>query len=87
MVGRPVGCPCPGRRRGGSALTTGSARVDRRVEALCGHGCGAVREYIQALRDGRPLPQFEGLDAGERRLLQQELESIMAVYGRPPGGA
>jgi len=46
-----------------------------------------VREYIQALRDGRPLPQFEGLDAGERRLLQQELESIMAVYGRPPGGA
>ena len=68
-------------------MTTGDASVDRRVEELCEHGCGAVREYIQALRDGRPLPQFDGLDAVQRRRLQRELKAIMAVYGGPPAGA
>jgi len=66
-------------------MTTGDAGVDQRVEALCGHGCRAVREYIQALREDRPLPQFDGLDATQRRQLQQELEAIMAVYGGPSG--
>lgn len=68
-------------------MTTGNPGVDRRVEELCAHGCRAVRDYIQALREGRALPQFEGLDIGERRLLQRELEAIMAVYGAPSDDA
>ena len=62
-------------------MTTGNAHIDERVETLCEHGCGAVREYIEALRAGRELPQFVGLDAVERGVLCRELEAIMAVYG------
>ena len=62
-------------------MTTGNALVDERVETLCEHGCGAVREYIEALRAGGESPHWVGLDAAERGLLCQELESIMAVYG------
>ncbi len=62
-------------------MTTGNAHIDERVEALCEHGCGAVREYIEALCSGREHPQFVGLDAVERGVLCRELENIMAVYG------
>jgi hypothetical protein len=62
-------------------MTTGNAHIDERVETLCEHGCGAVREYIEALRAGRELPHFVGLDAVERDVLCRELEAIMAVYG------
>ena len=62
-------------------MTTGNAQIDQHVETLCGHGCRAVREYIEALRSGQELPQFAGLDGVERDLLRQELENIMAVYG------
>ncbi|MFA7593075.1 MAG: hypothetical protein WCY26_04960 [Thiohalobacteraceae bacterium] len=66
-------------------MTTGDASVDRCVEEFCEQGCGSVRDYIRALREGQPLPQFEGLDAAQRRLLQRELEAIMGVYDEPPG--
>lgn len=60
---------------------TGNPKVDRCIEALCMHGCRAVREYIEALRAGSELSQWAELDFEERQLLCRELESIMAVYG------
>lgn len=60
---------------------TGNPNVDRYIDALCAHGCRAVREYIKALRAGGESPHWAGLDADERGLLCQALESIMAVYG------
>lgn len=60
---------------------TGNPKVDRCIDALCGHGCRAVREYIDALRAGDEYPHWAELDADERGLLCHELESIMAVYG------
>ena len=62
-------------------MTTGNIHIDQCVDTLCKHGCRAVRGYIEALRAGEDLSQFAGLDAAERGLLRQELESIMAVYG------
>lgn len=60
---------------------TGNPKVDRCIEALCMHGCRAVRGYIEALRAGREQPQWTDLNYAERRLLCEELEGIMAVYG------
>lgn len=60
---------------------TGNPNVDRCIDALCLHGCRAVREYIEALRAGSESEHWSELDATERGLLCQELESIMAVYG------
>ena len=37
--------------------------------------------YIEALRAGREQPQWADLNYAERRLLCEELEGIMAVYG------
>ncbi|MBI5462202.1 MAG: hypothetical protein HY941_08475 [Gammaproteobacteria bacterium] len=60
---------------------TGNPNVDRCIDVLCGHGCRAVREYIDALRAGSESTHWAELDAVERGLLCQELENIMAVYG------
>ncbi len=59
---------------------TNHPKVDHCVEALCRHGCRAVRGYIAALQTGQELPEASRLDAQERILLQQELQAIMAVY-------
>lgn len=60
---------------------TGNPKVDRCIDYLCGHGCRAVREHIDALRAGDESPHWCELDDDERVLLCRELESIMAVYG------
>ncbi|MFP5504973.1 MAG: hypothetical protein ACLGH6_02130 [Gammaproteobacteria bacterium] len=60
---------------------TGNPKVDRCIDTLCGHGCRAVRDYIDALRAGADAADWSDLDANERALLCRELESIMAVYG------
>lgn len=60
---------------------TGNPKVDRCIDHLCGHGCRAVREYIDALRAGDESPHWSELDDDERGMLCHELESIMAVYG------
>jgi hypothetical protein len=62
-------------------MMLGNALIDQRVEALCEQGCRAVRAYIEALRVDEDLPEFAGLDAGERGQLRAELETIMAAYG------
>lgn len=55
-------------------------RMDHYVERLCEQGCRAVLGYIEALRAGRDMPEFQGLDRAGRARLQAELENIMAVY-------
>lgn len=60
---------------------TGNPKVDRCIEALCMHGCRAVRGYIEDLRAGNEQPHWAELDCAERQRLCEELEDIMAVYG------
>lgn len=43
-------------------------------------GCRAVLEVIQALEQGRTLPETRDLDPGEAYRVG-ELRSVMAVYG------
>lgn len=54
--------------------------VDRCIELLCLKGCKAIWGDIEALEEGARLPETESLTAGERRLVLQELKSIMSVY-------
>ena len=54
----------------------------RAIERVCALGCRRVWGVIEALREGRERPEYTGLDAGQRRALLAELESIMAVYRR-----
>lgn len=60
---------------------TGNPKIDRCIDVLCGHGCRAVREYIEALNAEVELPYWSDLDAAERQRLGEELGAIMAVYG------
>jgi hypothetical protein len=60
---------------------TGNPKIDQCIDALCAHGCRAVREYIETLRAGGESPHWAELDAAERGLLRRELEGIMTVYG------
>jgi hypothetical protein len=56
-------------------------KIDDCIERLCQKGCNAVREDIASLEQGRPLPETEGLSPQEARVVLQELQAIMAVYG------
>jgi len=50
------------------------------VEQLCQEGCERVYAHIDALRAGRQLPGIGPMSPVERRLVLDELLSIMAVY-------
>ena len=55
--------------------------VEACVEALCQKGCRSVHETIARLERGEVLPETLGLSQAERRVVLEELRSIMAVYG------
>lgn len=55
-------------------------KIDQCVESLCNQGCNRVSEYIAELRAGQEFPEVAELSGEERRLVLEELESIMAAY-------
>ena len=55
-------------------------KIDQCVESLCNQGCSRVTGYIAALRAGQEFPEVAELSGEERRLVLEELESIMAAY-------
>lgn len=62
-------------------MTIDRQRVDHCVELLCNRGCKAVWADIQRLEAGKSLPETTALTDEERRVVLQELKSVMAVYG------
>lgn len=54
--------------------------IEQSVENLCRKGCRAVWADIEALENGRRLPETAGLSTAERQAVIRELRSIMAVY-------
>ena len=55
-------------------------RVEKCVEKLCHKGCRAVWSDIDALEDGKTLPEARGLNQAEIRAVIKELKAVMAVY-------
>lgn len=58
-----------------------SEQLSECLEAICQCGCEAVLATISAMEAGQTVPQIEQLTEDERRLVLQELKSIMDVYG------
>lgn len=56
------------------------SKLERCVEALCQNGCESVSAYIDALRAGEVFAEVAGLSVAERRMVLDELVSIMAPY-------
>ena len=54
--------------------------IEQSVENLCKKGCRAVWADIDALEAGRRLPETAGLSHAERKVVVEELKSVMAVY-------
>jgi len=54
--------------------------INECIEALCRSGCAAVRATILALEKGQDVAQVSGLAENERRVVLEELKTIMAVY-------
>jgi hypothetical protein len=57
-----------------------NSKLEQCVEALCQHGCESVSARIKALRAGQVFAEVADLNVAERRMLLDELESIMAPY-------
>ena len=55
-------------------------RIDDCVEQLCQKGCAQVWGDIDALEQGKVLPETEDLSDGERRSVLDELKAVMKVY-------
>ncbi len=55
-------------------------RIEQSVENVCKKGCKSVWADIDALEEGRRLPETAGLNEGERQAVLAELKAIMAVY-------
>jgi hypothetical protein len=55
--------------------------VEAVIEALAELGCRAVLEVIEALEQGRTLPETRDLEPDEAHRVLEELKSVMAVYG------
>jgi hypothetical protein len=64
----------------GRTVTGTDRELERVIGQLCEQGCARVREYIRALQHAEDLPEFAGLDAGQRAALLRELQAIMQVY-------
>ena len=56
------------------------SKLERCVEALCHHGCESVSAYIDALMAGEVFAEVADLSVAERRMVLDELVSIMAPY-------
>ena len=54
--------------------------VEQAVDAICALGCTVVNDYIRALQQAQPRPEYQSLDPQQRPSLLHELQSIMAVY-------
>ena len=63
-------------------MTKGETEIEDLVEKLCQDGCEQVYAHIDALRAGRQLLEIAQLSQVKRRLVLDELLSIMAVYER-----
>ncbi|MGD2138398.1 MAG: hypothetical protein PVJ66_07555 [Gammaproteobacteria bacterium] len=59
---------------------TGNKKVNQCIAVLCERGCSEVYACIEALRSGGTVTEAAMLDEQERRVLLEELESIMAAY-------
>lgn len=55
-------------------------RVESSIELICRKGCRAVWGDIDALAQGRSIPETAGLTAHERLAVLRELRAVMAVY-------
>jgi len=57
-----------------------SPAVEHCIELLCHKGCRQVWQEIEALEQGRELPEARDLNAEERAIVLTELKAVMAVY-------
>lgn len=55
-------------------------RIEQSVENVCKKGCKSVWADIDALEEGRRLPETAGLTSTERQAVLAELKAVMAVY-------
>jgi len=55
--------------------------LEVRVETICERGCRQVWDAIDALEQGRELPETADLSRSERAWVLAELKTVMAVYG------
>ena len=55
-------------------------KVQASLETLCAEGCRKVHSNIARLEQGKTLATTITLTTDERRLLLEELKTIMAVY-------
>lgn len=63
-----------------NALNMDQSRIAHCIEVLCQKGCKEVSLTILALERDEPMAEVQELNAGERRAVLHELQSIMAVY-------
>lgn len=52
-------------------------------EQICQRGCRSVYRWLERVRLGESLEEIKGLSGEEISALVTELESVMAVYGKP----
>lgn len=52
------------------------------VEQLCAAGCQAVSQHIASIEAGYLPNEMQALNSDDRRLVLNELKTIMAVYER-----
>lgn len=55
-------------------------QVEHCLEHCCQQGCQWVNAFIHKLEQGLLPPEVQHLTPAQRRLLLQELHSVMAVY-------
>jgi hypothetical protein len=63
------------------ADTMGEHEIQKCVEAICNKGCQHVRNDIDLLEKGEPLPEVQHLSGRDQQSVLKELKSIMSVYG------
>lgn len=59
-----------------------SNKISQRIEAVCEAGCEAVRASIQLMEQGIAVELTQDLNEEERKLILNELKSIMSVYDK-----
>ncbi len=57
-----------------------SKAIDACIEAICQKGCRQVWGEIEALENGREVPEADGLSREDKAFVLSELKTIMAVY-------
>jgi len=58
-------------------------KVERAVESLCQNGCAAVSATITAMELDIDSVPLNDLAEAERKMVLEELKSIMSVYDQP----